>query len=84
MAYRITIHIVDPQDKKIHVTHRFYGESETEALAWMTRHVGACEYFRAQSEAGNTTEPDVEYITATQWPEAEENGDVLDMERFDE
>lgn len=80
MAFQITVYIVDPGDKKIHVQHIFYGADRAEAERMKAHHLQACEYFRAAETAGMTDEH-VEEIDAEDWPEAEEDGlDIIDME----
>ncbi len=80
MAHRITVYIVDPGDKKIHVEHTFYGKNRAEAEQMKAHHLAACEYFRAAEAAGNTDEQEEE-IDHDEWPVAEESdGDVIDME----
>jgi hypothetical protein len=80
MPYKITVYIVDPGDKRIHVEHSFYGKNRAEAEQMKAHHLQACEYFRAAESAGMTDET-AEEIDADEWPEAEEDdGDVIDME----
>ena len=83
MATRITVYIIDPGDKKIHVAHEFYGHNLAEAQRMKTHHLAACEYFRAAETAGETAE-EVDEIDQTDWPTYEVDtgydGDVLDME----
>jgi len=80
MAYSITVYIMDPGDKKIHVEHVFYGKDKAEAERMKAHHLQACEYFRAAEAAGLTDEHGEE-IEQDEWPEAEEDaGDVIDME----
>lgn len=79
MAYRITVYIVDPGDKRIHVEHSFYGKDRAEAERMKAHHLQACEYFRAAETAGYTDERSEE-IDTDEWPTAEEtNGDVIDV-----
>lgn len=80
MAYKLTVYIVDPGDKKIHVEHSFYGKTRAEAEQMKAHHLAECAYFRAAESAGNTDEQGEE-IDIEEWPVAEEDGaDVLDME----
>jgi hypothetical protein len=80
VAYKITVYIVDPGDKKIHVEHSFYGKDRAEAQQMKAHHLQACEYFRA-AEANGMTDEQSEEIDHEDWPVAEEEGvDVIDME----
>lgn len=80
MAFLVTVYIMDPGDKKIHVEHRFYGKDRAEAERMRDHHLQACEYFRSAETAG-LTDTDVEEIDQDEWPEAEEiDGDTIDME----
>ena len=80
MAYKITVYIVDPGDKKIHVEHSFYGKDRAEAERMKAHHLEACSYFR-QAEANGYTDETAEEIDQEDWPEAEEEGTrTLDME----
>jgi hypothetical protein len=82
MAYRITVFIVDPGDKKVHVEHNFYGKDRAEAERMKAHHLDACAYFRA-AEAGGFTDETSESIPDDEWPEAEESdSDVIDMEEI--
>jgi hypothetical protein len=80
MAYRITVFIVDPGDKKVHVEHNFYGKDRAEAERMKAHHLDACSYFRA-AEAAGLTDEEGEDIDSVEWPEAEEDGDsdVIDV-----
>jgi len=78
-AYRITVYIVDPGDKRIHVEHIFYGADRAEAEKMKAHHLAACEYFR-HAEASGFTDERGESIPESEWPEAEEtDGDVIDV-----
>jgi hypothetical protein len=79
VAFQITVYIVDPGDKKIHVKHSFYGKNRAEAEQMKAHHLQACEYFR-QAEAAGLTDEHAEEIEPDDWPEAEETGNVIDME----
>jgi hypothetical protein len=80
MAYKITVYIVDPGDKKIHVEHSFYGKDRAEAEKMKAHHLQACEYFRAAETSGYTDET-AEEIDEDDWPEVEEEGArIIDME----
>lgn len=80
MAYKITVYIVDPGDKKIHVEHSFYGKDRAEAEQMKAHHLQACEYFRAAETSGYTDE-EAREIDRDEWPEAEEEGTrTIDME----
>jgi hypothetical protein len=79
VAYRITVYIVDPGDKKIHVEHSFYGKDQAEAERMKAHHLQACEYFRAAENSGYTDEAGEE-IPNHEWPRAEEiGGDIIDL-----
>jgi hypothetical protein len=80
MAHRITVWIVDPGDKKIHVEHVFYGKDKAEAERMKAHHLDACSYFR-QAETAGYTDEEAEEIPNSEWPAAEEtDGDVIDVE----
>ena len=80
MAYKLTVYIVDPGDRKIHVEHVFYGKDRAEAEQMKAHHLEACEYFRAAENSGYTDEQG-EHIDLSEWPVAEEaEGRVIDME----
>lgn len=84
MTHRITVYIIDPTDKKIHVEHSFYGRTLQEAQAWRDRHIGACEYFHAAEAGGNLAE-ESDVIDQIDWPTYEEEGvRTLDMEPEEE
>jgi hypothetical protein len=79
MAYKITVYIVDPGDKKIHVEHSFYGKNRAEAEQMKAHHLQACEYFRAAESAGLTDEESGD-MDQEDWPEAvEDGGNVIDI-----
>lgn len=80
MAYKITVYIVDPGDKKVHVEHSFYGKDRAEAERMKAHHLDACSYFRAAETSGYTDER-TEEIDLDEWPQAEEEGArTIDME----
>jgi hypothetical protein len=80
MAYKLTVFIVDPGDKKIHVEHNFYGKDRAEAETMRDHHLQTCEYFRNAENSGYTDEQG-ENIDNSEWPEAEEtDARVIDME----
>jgi len=79
-AYALTVYIMDPGDKKIHVEHVFYGKDRTEAERMKAHHLQACEYFR-EAEAAGLTDEHMDEIDAEDWPQAEEEGiRTIDME----
>lgn len=88
MAHRITVYIVDPADKKIHVEHTFYGRDAAEAERHKEHHLAACPYFQEADLAGNTSE-ESDDIDDFDWPAVEESDDdgddtdVIDMELED-
>jgi hypothetical protein len=79
-AYALTVYIMDPGDKKIHVEHTFYGKNRAEAEQMKAHHLQTCEYFKKAEAAGLTDEHGME-ISQDDWPEAEEtdDGDVIDV-----
>lgn len=80
MAYRLTVAIIDPGDKKIHVEHLFYGHTELEARTAKAHHLESCSYYRDAERDGYTDE-EMEQIPNREWPQAEEvAGRVIDME----
>lgn len=79
MAFLVTVYIIDPGDKKIHVEHRFYGKDRAEAERMKAHHLQACGYFRTAENGGFTYE-ETEEIDSDEWPEPEEiDGDVIDV-----
>lgn len=56
MPLLLEIHIIDPGDHTIKVTHQFWGLSEREVLTYKREHLSSCEYFRAAEKDGNTIE----------------------------
>jgi len=56
MACVLEVHIVDPGDKTIKVTHLFWGLTEREARTYYREHLASCEYFREAEKAGNVIE----------------------------
>lgn len=76
MAVRITNMIVDQGDRRVHVVHEFYGETEAEAREMEEHHLGTCSYFRSAETAGDTAEQ-VEH--GVDWPEvtAEEDEEEI-------
>jgi hypothetical protein len=56
MAYCLEVHIIDPGDGTIKVTHCFWGLTEREARTYYREHLASCEYFRAAEKEGRTIE----------------------------
>jgi hypothetical protein len=56
MACCLEVHIVDPGDNTIKVTHQFWGVTERECRTYYREHLGSCEYFRAAEKDGNVIE----------------------------
>jgi hypothetical protein len=79
MAFRLTVYIIDPGDKRIHVEHVFYGKNRAEAEKMKEHHLQACTYFRSAESNGYTDERG-EDIDESEWPVAEETGgDIIDV-----
>ena len=68
MAYCLEVHIVDPGDKTIKVTHCFWGITEQEAETYYREHLASCEYFRAAHQAGHVIE-ELEEIDEDELPD---------------
>lgn len=81
MAHKIVVDIVDPGDGRIKVTHTFWGSDEAEARTNYTHHLGACEYFLENVEAGNVIEEEFS-ISADEIPEAEDAEEDDDEEEI--
>lgn len=79
MAYRITVSIIDPGDRKIHVEHLFYGATESDALTAKRHHLQSCSYFR-DAERDGFTDEEIEEIADRDWPQPTPVSDVIDME----
>jgi hypothetical protein len=77
MAVALKVHIVDPGDNTIKVTHIFWGLNEREAETYKREHLGSCEYFRAAEKDGNTIE-ELERVDQSELPDPE------DFEEFEE
>ena len=71
MAYLLEVHIVDPGDGTIKVTHQFWGLTEAECETYKREHLGSCEYFRAAEKAGNTIE-NLEVVDEDELPDPED------------
>ncbi len=72
MAYKLTVFIVNPDDKEIYVEHNFYGHTRADAEHVKREHLGSCEYFSAAEEEGRTVE-EGEEIEADDWPTVDED-----------
>lgn len=80
MPYRLTVSIIDPGDKLIHVEHLFYGATEADARKSRAHHLQTCSYFAATERDGYTDEV-MEQIPSSEWPQPEPaDGPVIDME----
>ena len=73
MAYKLTVFIVDPDDKEIYVEHNFYGATRAAAEHVKKEHLGSCEYFSAAEEEGRTVE-EGEEISEEDWPVVDDGG----------
>ena len=56
MPYCLEVHIVDPGDNTIKVTHCFWGIAEREARTYYREHLASCEYFRSAEKEGRVIE----------------------------
>jgi hypothetical protein len=71
MAFLLEVHIIDPGDDTIKVTHQFWGLTEREVLTYKREHLSSCEYFREAEKAGNTIE-ELEEIDEEELPDPED------------
>ena len=71
MAFLLTVHIVDPGDDTIKVSHNFWGFSVRECETYKREHLASCEYFRAAEKEGRTIE-ELDEIEASEMPDADE------------
>jgi len=71
MACVIEVHIVDPGDNTIKVTHQFWGVNEKEARTYYREHLSSCEYFRAAENEGRVIE-EVNQIDADELPDPDD------------
>lgn len=71
MAFVLEVHIVDPGDRTIKVTHQFWGLTQRECETYKREHLGSCEYFRSAEEKGNTLE-ELAQIDASEIPDPDE------------
>jgi len=71
MAYVLEVHIVDPGDRTIKVSHFFWGLTERECETYKREHLASCEYFRAAEQAGNTLE-ELSKIDESEIPDPDE------------
>jgi hypothetical protein len=74
MAYKLTVFIVNPDDKEIYVEHNFYGATRAAAEHVKKEHLAGCEFFSEAEEEGRTIE-EGEEISEDEWPTAEEDGE---------
>lgn len=72
MAYKLTVFIVNPDDKEIYVEHNFYGRTKADAEHVKREHLGSCEYFSAAEHEGRTVE-EGEEIEDDDWPTVDED-----------
>ena len=77
MAYVLEVHIIDPGDQTIKVTHQFWGLTEKESRTYYREHLSSCEYFRAAEKEGRVIE-DLDRIDASEIPDPE------DFEEYEE
>jgi hypothetical protein len=56
MAKVLEVHIIDPGDNTIKVTHQFWGVSEREVRTYFREHLASCEYFRSAQQEGRVIE----------------------------
>lgn len=77
MAFCLEVHVVDPGDNTIKVTHCFWGMTEREAQTYKREHLGSCEYFRAAEQGGNTIE-DMSEVDEDEMPDPD------DFDEFEE
>lgn len=77
MAYLLEIHIIDPGDGTIKVTHQFWGTSRREVETYKREHLSSCEYFRAAEQAGNTIE-ELSEIDPEEMPDADDFEDEFE------
>jgi hypothetical protein len=68
MAKVLEVHIVDPGDKTIKVTHQFWGISEREVRTYFREHLASCEYFRSAQQEGRVIE-DLDDVDEDEMPD---------------
>lgn len=71
MGYCLEVHIIDPGDGEIKVTHTFWGVSEREARTYYREHLASCEYFRAAEKEGRVIE-ELDVVDDDEMPCAED------------
>jgi hypothetical protein len=71
MAYVLEVHIVDPGDNTIKVTHQFWGLTERECRTYFREHLASCEYFRAAKSEGRVIE-ELDQVDEDDMPDPDE------------
>jgi len=79
MAFCLEVHIVDPGDDTIKVTHQFWGLTEKECRTYYREHLSSCEYFRAAEQEGRVIE-ELDQIDASEMPDPEDFEDEEEEE----
>jgi len=68
----LEVHIVDPGDGTIKVTHQFWGYNEQEVRTYYREHLASCEYFRSAESQGRVIEELVELDSEDDMPDPED------------
>jgi len=71
MASLLQVHIVDPGDQTIKVTHQFWGVTEQESRTYYREHLSSCEYFRAAQKEGRVIEEQL-HVDRDELPDPED------------
>jgi hypothetical protein len=71
MAYVLEVHIVDPGDHTIKVTHQFWGMTERECRTYFREHLASCEYFRAAEKEGRVIQ-ELDQVDEEDMPDPDE------------
>jgi len=77
MGFCLEVHIVDPGDDTIKVTHCFWGTTKREARTYYREHLASCEYFRPAEKDGRVIE-DLQQVDEDEMPDPD------DFEEYEE
>jgi hypothetical protein len=77
LAYLLEVHVIDPGDNTIKVTHQFWGVTQAECRDYFREHKANCEYFAAAVTEKRVIE-EMQQVDESELPEPE------DFEEFEE